>query len=570
MQSADEFLRDLEDGEAGHFLVERRLDRAWLCVFPPGRNGRPVRLADVLARLELFQLASYDRLAIEEIVERADGEFHEAGDWPAPPAIDAEIRVSISDDELTASVEIHPPRFGGREATAERIREALQVAGVTHGVDEDQLARIAASEGLEPGESSDAPRRRAVYTLARGKLPGPGRPARIAHKFDPHPRAAPAPAPSESSRVDFRKLNVIQTCMSGDLLAELESGVRGTPGWTVRGRELPPRESGAPELLAGANTELSSDGQRLYAKIAGHVRFQNVDSDQRARISVEEVLEVERVDYSIGHIDFPGTVRIKSEVLDGFEVRAVGDILIEETVGAVRLFAQGDIVLSGGAVLRGEGQIEAQGDVYARFFQDAHVLAQGSIFVEEAAFNSHLTAGRDVVITAGRGELIGGTTLAGSSVHANKIGSRIEPLTQITVGITPETMQRMQALNREYDEKQQTLRRAENHLLQLEEGRKRGRKIEAGEEETRAKLGLIVERYRKTLRNLDEQRKRLHNAADPPPGAVIIAEEELFPNVEASFGASVRKYRVEGRPISGRSRFLLEDGRVRLLRQFEL
>ncbi len=28
MQSADEFLRDLEDGESGHFLVERREDRA--------------------------------------------------------------------------------------------------------------------------------------------------------------------------------------------------------------------------------------------------------------------------------------------------------------------------------------------------------------------------------------------------------------------------------------------------------------------------------------------------------------------------------------------------------------
>ncbi len=577
MRSPDDFLQDIEDHENGRFLVEEREQQAYLTVYPAGRKGKAVRLADVLARLDLFGIRYSDRAAIEEIVEGADGKSYAVGIWRGPAAVDAVLQVEISEDEMFAWVEAAPPQFGGSLPSVEQIEQILRQAGVVAGIDGDALARIASGEVWRPRTEAADPGRapgnalqeiyqhpeRVRVEAARGKHPTPGRPAKVHYLFNPHPRAAPEASPG---RVDFRKLNVVQTCRSGDLLAEMQAGESGAPGFTVRGQSIAPPNNAEPGFVAGSNVELDSKGRAVYARIDGHVRVDEPEGLQ-PRISVEPVLELENVDYSVGNIDYPGTVRVLGTVFDGFEVRAAGDILVENTVGNVKLTAEGDIALAGGAFCRGAGMIRAGGDVYARFVQDGNVSAGRSVFIEEAAINSRISAGIDVQALGGRGELIGGNILAGRKVHCVKLGVRSEALTQISAGIAPEEMEKIQALQAELTEAEAVLRRAENHLQQIRELKKRGRALSDKDQETKLKLETICQRYRAAVRNLEEQRKRLLATISPAPGAEVVAEEEIYPGVEVDFGAGIRRYRLEGAPVAGGGKFLLVDGRIILRRR---
>ncbi|MBX7058167.1 MAG: FapA family protein [Leptospirales bacterium] len=580
MRSHSDFLRDIEESENGRFLVEERNGRALLSVFAPGARGKAVRSQDVFARLDLFKIEYADRPAIEEIVAQADGATHDVGAWRPPQSVDASVVVEVDKDAMRAWLELAPPRFGGRLPAADELRALLAESGVVAGIDESLLQRVASGAVFQQSADTSARRlppvgpaaplgeifqspERLRLEAARGSHPAPGRPAKVNYRFNPHPRAAPE---SSEGRVDFRQLNVIQTCHSGELLAELLPGEEGSAGFNVRGESLPPPASATPEIIAGANVTFDSALRTVTAGIDGHVRVEQPEG-LCPRISVEPILELNDVDYSVGNIDYPGTVRIQGTVLDGFSVTASGDIAIEKTIGNVRLQAGGDISLAGGAFCRNAGMIHSGANVYARFVQDGNISANGSVYIEEAAINSRISAGKDIIVLGGRGEIIGGVLLAGARVRASKLGARSEALTQITVGVTPEEMARIQTLLAELSEAENTLRRAEGHLAQLNESLRRGRPAAKEEEATRDKLERIVAKYQSAVRNLEDQRKKLYAATTPAPEAEVSAEQAIFPGVEVDFGAGIRRYRLEGGGISGGGRFLLMDGRIILRRR---
>ena len=581
MQSHDDFLKQLEADENGHFLIEERDGRAYLRVTPPGANGRPVKFTDVQARLELFRLEGYDRAEIEDIVLAADGEFFDICAWPRRPAVDAQLEVEVDEDAMTAYLKVTPPTHGGRAVDREMIAAALSEAGVIAGVDEETVAALDAGTYVDPAAPRSVARppgagdsvrmypevssreRRLRVVIARGRPPSRGRPGRVRLFFDARPRPRPGVADDEE-RVDFRKLNVIQSCEKDQLLAEVAPAEVGQAGIDVRGRTLSPPAAESAQLHAGKNARLSPDGTQVFAEIAGQVRVEDLKGDRITRVEVEVILTVPAVDYSTGHIDFPGTVQVEGTVLDGFEVRAAGDIIIQKTVGNVRLHADGDIILAGGAFCKNEGEIVAGQSVYARFVQDARLYAGRDILIEEAAMTSHLAAGGSVILDGGRGELIGGTLLAGQRVSARKIGARSEVATHITVGVQPDAMQKIQALDRELLEKQTAVRKIELHLSQMEEAVQRGRTLTDEEQTTREKLRTVLGRYHELVRGFESQRQLLYQAMEPDAAASVEARETLFPGVEVHFGAGVKRFRVAGRPVMQYSRFVLQDGRIHL------
>lgn len=579
MQSHDDFLNQLEADENGHFLLEQREGRAWLRVTQPGKNGRPVKYVDVQARLDLFRLEGYDRAEIEDIVLAADGEFFEICAWPKTPAVDAQLEIEVDEDEMQAFLKIVPPAHGGRAADRELILAALAKAGVSDGIEQATIDALDEGTYVDPAAPKQAPgpagdsvriypstsskERRLRVLIARGKQPARGQSGRVRLYFESRPRPAPGITDDEH-RVDFRKLNVIQTCEKDQVLAEVVPSESGVSGFTVRGKELSPTASAEAKLNAGKNTRLSGDGMKIYAEIAGQVRVEELKMDRTTRVEVEEILSVPAVDYSTGHIDFPGTVQVEGTVLDGFKVRAAGDIIVQKTVGNVQLQADGDIILAGGAFCKNEGEIVAGQSVFARFVQDARIYAGRDVIIEEAAMTSHIAAGGSVILDSGRGELIGGTVLAGREVRARKLGARSEAPTDITVGIQPDAMQKLQVIDRELLEKQTALRKVEMHLSQMEEAVQRGRELTEEEQTTREKLRTVLQRFLELVSGLESQRSLLYAAMEPDPAASVEAREMLFPGVEVHFGAGVKRFRVEGRPVTVYSRFILQDGRIHL------
>ncbi len=568
MERHEDFIRRIEDSKSGHFLLHHRDGRALLQVFPAGPHGEAVRAKDVMARLELFALDGVDPNQIAEIVDIADGLEHDICAWNAPSPEDSRIEVFVSSNAHAADIEIHPPKHGGHMATADGVERALLEAGVIHGIDHDAIARLTSVQDLvrpvQTDPSSPPARhhpRRVRGAVAFATPPQPGRGGRIHHHFQARPRPRPRLlGDSDLARVDFKQLNVIQTCQAETLLAEIQDPEPGSAGRDVLGREIPPPLQERAGLEGGRNTRLAEDGRSLWSTIAGQVRIHEA-GPYRARIDVEEVLELESVDFSTGHVDFPGTVVLRGTVLDGFRVRAAGDIIIEKSVGSVHLRAAGDIVLSGGVVGRNQASIQSGGDIYARFVQSAMLHCKGTIFIEEAAMHSRLAAGNDIVVRGGRGELIGGTALCGRFLHAEILGARNETETTVNVGVGPDVMERLAELEDEFVEKRTTLAKVEQHLRQIEEAERAGR-LTAEDDATRGKLTAIRDSYREALSNLEGQREAIYDRIKPNPDAAVEVETCIHPGVEIHFGTGVKRYRIETRPILAYSRFVLEEGRI--------
>lgn len=575
METHSRFIEEAGRNEPGHFRIEERNGMACLAVFPPGSNGRAVRLEDVIARIELFGLQDFDPDYVTEIVRSSDGQLHQICPWKEPEPVDGTIDLRIDDDWMRAEVEIHPPRHGGNPVTQSSLIAFLKENGIISGIDFESvdrglkqvknpaIIREKRDDGLteiryESGASS-------TFTAARGNPPAGGAHGKIQYQFEIYPWENPLrDNPDESGRVDFRDLKIIQTAKKGMLLAQIIPSAKGTSGADIRGNPVLPPDVHSAVLVEGRNTHLSGDGTAITAALDGQIRAEIRKNGMEATIHVEEVLNLENVDYSTGHIDFPGTVVIKGTVLDGFRVNARGDIIIEKSVGRVSLSATGNIILAGGIVSRDDGFISSGQSVYARFVETASVRAKENIIIEEAVMHSRLTAGKRIHIESGRGELIGGVTVCGKLVRAKKIGARAGSPTRVNAGLDPDQLESLSALENDYEERRTILRRVESHLSQIEESVRRGKNLEAEEKNTRGQLLELKEKVLETLRDMDKQRERIYSSIEPDPEALVEALEIVHPGVEVSLGATVRRYRVQRRAISGYCRFVLDEDVVAL------
>ena len=226
--------------------------------------------------------------------------------------------------------------------------------------------------------------------------------------------------------------------------------------------------------------------------------------------------------------------------------------------------AEGDVILSGGVVGRGASYIQAGGDLYARFAQNSTLYASRAIFIEEASMSSRLTAGANVAVEGGRGEIIGGETLCSGLVRVRKLGSRGEVYTPVTVGLKPETMESLRALDEEYEDTRKTLTRVQTSLAQFAENERLGKELTEEEHQNQEKLKLLEERYLGLLGNLDHQRERLYHSIKPDRTAQVVAVEAVFPGTEVSFGSGVKRYKVENRAHYGFSRFVLAGDSIQM------
>src|SRR5690606_18594183 len=131
----------------------------------------------------------------------------------------------------------------------------------------------------------------------------------------------------------------------------------------------------------------------------------------------------------------------------GFVLNATGDIVVRGMVEKAIVSAGKDLTINGGVVGEDQGQ-DAQGrlrlrthlragqNLSAKFINLADVSAAVDISVREYALQSHLNAGRDLLLgqPSGKGILIGGSAKAIRAVVANVLGSEANVAGEVVVG----------------------------------------------------------------------------------------------------------------------------------------
>jgi uncharacterized protein (DUF342 family) len=336
-----------------------------------------------------------------------------------PSAPGPTAKITLSEDEMTATVELTPVPEGGRTLDPEEVIELLAAQAITFGI-----SNAAVVDALD-NERFDHP-----VVVAHGEPAQHGTDATIRYHFRTD-KSHVLLKEDEHGQIDFHDVGLFEDVIVGQLLAEkLAATGAGKEGRTVTDELVPARDGvGEVTLQAGKNTLLSEDGCSLTAAIAGQVLF------AAGVASVEPVLEIRgNVDFKTGNIDSQGSVIVRGDVTEGFHVTAQGNIDVHGLVEAATLRAKGDIIVHKGVLGKGAASLQAGGDVFAKFVDRVKLRAGRDAIIGGEILTSEVRAGRLVKCEGARGSIVGGHVSAVETITAATIGSRLCVSTFVNAG----------------------------------------------------------------------------------------------------------------------------------------
>lgn len=345
--------------------------------------------------------------------------------------IDGEFQIKVSKDLMRANLTLIPPQ-GGEAVSKEKILEAIQEMGITHGLLENEI-----DQALQTGDAHDV-------LIAQGQEPTHGQDgyfeSLIPNAKDRRPRI------DEHGIAHYHDIGELITVKAGDALMRRIPATPGSPGVNVKGAEIPP-DPGEEMMFAPnlSGTELSPDDPHL---LLAAINGQPIVVDNGA--IVEKTLVVDKVDLTTGNIKFDGTVVVKGDVTTSLTVKSTGDVYVHGMVEeACHIEAGGDIEITQGVIGRGSirednghpgkgiAVLRCRGCIRAKFIENCVAYAGKEVVVSELIAHSDITAKDQVIVgqkNSRRGQIMGGITRADRHVQAQIVGTQGGNHTKVEVG----------------------------------------------------------------------------------------------------------------------------------------
>ena len=390
------------------------------------------------------------------------------------------IKISLSKDRLSAYAEFSESISDS--ITMDFVMEEARNKGIVYGL---------IPEGIE-----DALRNKRFgepILIASGKPYKRGRDASIEFYTDP-PRIDYTSEEHNKERVNYREFFPIKCVNTGDLLAKKNPLIEGNPGIDVRGEPILPPPVKDVNFKPGENTEVSENGLELYATASGiPIRI-----DHSVKISPIYVVKGD-VDYSVGNIDFLGSVRISGNVIQGFKVKATDDIIIDGIVEGAEIISGHNIVIQNGIVGGEHSRIEAKSDLNTKFINGANIKVGGVVRAVGSIIGAEVEAGIGVIAEGNKGIISGGRITAGEYVIAEILGSHMGINTKILVGYNKELFNNYLNLKRIISDAETELECLERDIKNYKQAEKKIEKLP----------GYLKKKYSMNLKRIEELKEQL-------------------------------------------------------------
>lgn len=418
----------------GSFELTAGEDGLYLVVNPPQGAGAPVREAPIINELKSRDIKDYDvQLLMSAVKEAAGAPVKIAA--AAPELVEPEINVLVDRDRMEAALEIVAPR-NSRPLTLDEVLGKIHNSGVVQGLDTEAVEKALARPGTR-------------VTCARGEPPVNGTDAVIKYMVETDRKGRPLEL--EDGSVDFKDLNLFTIVAEGDVLAEKIPATPGTVGADVLGQPIYPKPGKDLPLPLGKNVQAADN--KIIAGMSGQMQIIG------NKIHVSPVIEIKGdVDLSTGNIDFVGNVVVRGSVQTGFTVKANGNVEIHGSVSGGTVEGS-NVVIRMGIQGMNRGHIKAKENVTTKFIENATVLAEGDILVNDVILHSKVNAGKRVIVEGRRGFIAGGHIAAGEEIRAKVVGTHLAVATDLEVGVNP-------TIREEYSKLRQEMKKTENTLDQ--------------------------------------------------------------------------------------------------------
>ena len=119
------------------------------------------------------------------------------------------------------------------------------------------------------------------------------------------------------------------------------------------------------------------------------------------------------------------------------------------------------------------GILEAGGDITAKFLEDCRIYAKGDIQAEYI-INSDVSCGNNLTLTGRRAAFIGGVCSVYNQMNVKTVGAMSQITTLVTLGVTPQLLEEVEALKKEIAEITAQLEECKKNIAYLNNRQKAG------------------------------------------------------------------------------------------------
>lgn len=384
---------------------------------------------------------------IDQLDSEASLLLSQAAEGTPPSAPKDLCRVFMPRDGMSAWVFLfRPPE--GTALSADAVQKAVSAAGVSKG----QLA----------GRIEEAVNRKEFFQLfciARGQPATDGKDGVLEELFPRERQLAPV---EKGGCIDFKDLNWVQSVQKDQVICRITPAERGADGWDVRGRTCTARAGAEPKLPMGSNVVKNADGTALIAACEGQLDFVS------GKFQVSKVLHIQGdVDGSVGNLTMTGDIIIHGNVSEGYTVKATGNVVVQGLVEAAFIEAGGNIHIQQGMMGNSKGKLKAKGEIRCQFMENCIVEAKGSIYAN-SMIGCQISTDESVIVTGGKGIIIGGKITACSAIEAKSIGTESSRAITLEVGLPAHYWEELRELEKKKQELETTLSQTEKNIRYLE------------------------------------------------------------------------------------------------------
>lgn len=285
----------------------------------------------------------------------------------------AKIKVTVSDDEMQASVTLISP-ISGAVPALKTVIEELHSLGIIRGISKKRIRHLIqiTADGKPGSEHTEI--------IAKGLPTKQGKDSYIQPLVQNALDRILAPTDVGNNKVNMRDLGDIISVCECQPVARRRRPSLGRVGFTLSNKKLTPLEGILKDIKLGPNTAISATDENLIiSTIAGQPKFEN------GLMSVDHTYTSKGVNVGSGNINFNGAVIVNGDVTENMQVIAQGDITINGFVESAIIRCDGDIIITQGA----SGKMNDE---------DCQLIAKGNIFLQHGQ-GLDLIAGKNLLVS---------------------------------------------------------------------------------------------------------------------------------------------------------------------------
>jgi len=297
-------------------------------------------------------------------------------------------------------------------SSSAEVLEVLKRQNVIFGVDISEV-----DTWLSSDNSDD-------LVVARGSYPKNGKDGYIKLLVDVSAKPQFMPEPAAGGKgIDYRSAMRVALVQADEKIAEVVLPTTGEKGSNVLGGIMAALPGNSVRFAVGDGVE--QKGNDLVAKVAG------TPNSRDNVISVRKMYEIQGdVSFETGNINFPGTVIIKGDVLDDFEITAQEHVIVQGAINGAKITAGGYIQCLGGVFGKKKAELRANAFIEARFCDSATLACDGDITITKDLL--HCRTQCLGTLKCG-GSIIGGEAMALKGIEAAEIGSDMGARTIVSI-----------------------------------------------------------------------------------------------------------------------------------------